>query len=590
MDKGLHSFDYILLYLREFVMPISLSSILFENENAPKQETDIKKFDEDSVKKAIEQEFRVSNLQKVDSGDIENSVDTMADVAVGDVVSDDPEDIELDNKSSGTEEKESPDLIDIDSLLNIEPEIEPETLEEAPISIEDEVEELQKKASDPKLAEQLFNKIFGNSQVFTTMTSKKKNFFRVKVTDKIKEALVNKNDKVASENAKQLIKTEEDRILREYFVWKVSKGQDGAGSGTFDTWFIVDTSDTDARIAVVFALGGNKGHKFEKQVGDEFKTKSGPAWQALVEYLSKPENDPAGKGVDLTTDLESFVLTNQNTKVRRPFTGTVGDVGKVVSDLTLKIKNRETPIYVSLKGEGGKTIANNSYTGVKLIEGKGVVPTDFRPSAELRKPRRPKGKGVVPTKVVPTNTISGDSDLKAFATAVGLDNQLVADGLNAWINRSKLERKTTVINSVNGAKALTYVTPQIGFGYIYFREKPNKAGFHILTLRSEKDVREFVGEFISGEIRYPYWMGDGKKTSSRQCTIVLATTKGLFLAEIRNTTAVGDKNRAKAAASLQCNMKVESLNSSKNITEHKTTSQKAQGLLGSLLWPQRLHQ
>lgn len=544
-------------------MPISLSSILFENENAPKQETDIKKFDEDSVKKAIEQEFRVSNLQKVDSGDIENSVDTMADVAVGDVVSDDPEDIELDNKSSGTEEKESPDLIDIDSLLNIEPEIEPETLEEAPISIEDEMEELEKKASDPKLAVQLFDKIFGNSKVFTPMKSKKKGFFRVRVTDEIKEDLANKNDKVASEKAKQDIKTEEDRILKGYYVWKVSKGQDGAGSGTFDTWFITDTRDTDARIAVVFALGGNKGHKFEKQVGDEFKTKSGPAWQALVEYLSKPENDPAGKGVDLTTDLESFVLTNQNTKVRRPFTGTVGDVGKVVSDLTLKIKNRETPIYVSLKGEGGKTIANNSYTGVKLIEGKGVVPT---------------------------NTISGDSDLKAFATAVGLDNQLVADGLNAWINRSKLERKTTVINSVNGAKALTYVTPQIGFGYIYFREKPNKAGFRILTLRGEEDVREFVGEFISGEIRYPYWMGDGKQTSSRQCTIVLATTKGLFLAEIRNTTAVGDENRARAAASLQCNMKVESLNSPKNITEHKITSQKAQGLLGSLLWPQRLHQ
>lgn len=544
-------------------MPISLSSILFENENAPKQETAIKKFDEDSVKKAIEQEFGVSNLQKVNSSDIENTVDTMADVAVGDVVSDDPEDIELDNKSSGTEEKESPDLIDIDSLLNIEPEIEPETLEEAPISIEDEVKELKIKMSDPKLAVQLFNKIFGNSQVFTTMTSKKKNFFRVRVTDEIKEALANKNNKVASENAKQRIREEEDRILREYFVWKVSKGQDGAGSGTFDTWFIVDTSDTDARIAVVFALGGNKGHKFEKQVGDEFKTKSGPAWQALVEYLSKPENDPAGVGVDLLTDLESFNLTNQNTKVRRPFTGTVGDVGKVVSDLTLKIKNRETPIYVSLKGEGGKTIANNSYTGVKLIEGKGVVPTD---------------------------TISGDSDLKAFATAVGLDNQLVADGLNAWINRSKLERKTTVINGANGAKALTYVTPQIGFGYIYFREKPNKAGFRILTLRGEEDVREFVGEFISGEIRYPYWMGDGKQTSSRQCTIVLATTKGLFLAEIRNTTAVGDENRARAAASLQCNMKVESLNSPENIKEHKTTSQKAQGLLGSLLWPQRLHQ
>ena len=564
MDKGLHSFDYILLYLREFVMPISLSSILFETELAPKQETDIKKFDEDSIKKAIEKEFGVSNLQKVDSSDIADSVDTMADVVVGDVVSDDPEDIELDNESSGTEKKESLDLIDIDSLLNIEPEPEPETLEEAKPtgSIEDDVAAFQKKMSDPKLAVQLFDKIFGNSQVFTPMKKKKKGFFRVRVTDKIKEALANKNDKVASDKAKQLIKNEEVRILKGYYTWKVSKGQDGAGSGTFDTWFIVDTSDTDAMIAVVLALGGNKGHKFEKQVGDEFETKSGPAWQALVEYLSKPENDPAGKGVDLTTDLESFVLTNQNTKIRRPFTGTVGDVGKVVSDLTLKIKNRETPIYVSLKGVGGKTIANNSYTGVKLIEGQGVVPTD---------------------------TISGDSDLKAFATAVGLDNQLVADGLNAWINRSKLERKTTVINGVNGAKALTYVTPQIGFGYIYFREKPN-GGFRILTLRGEKDVREFVGEFISGEIRYPYWMGDGKKTSSRQCTVALATTKGLFLAEIRNTTSVGDQNRARAAASLQCNMKVESLNSPENIKEHKTTSQKAQGLLSSLLWPQRLHQ
>ena len=542
-------------------MPINLSSILFETELAPKQETGVEKFDEDSIKKAVEEEFGVSNLQKVDSSDIADSVDTMVDVAVGDVVSDDPEDIELDNKSSSTEKKESPDLIDIDSLLNIEPEIEPETLKEAPGSIEDEVEKNQKKMGDPNLAKDLFNKIFGSSQVFDSMKSKK-GFFRVKVKDEIKEALANENDKVASAKAEQLIKDEEDRILKNYYTWKVSKGQSGAGSGTFDTWFIVDTKDTDAKIAVVLALGGNKGHKFEKKVGDEFKAKSGPAWQALVEYLRIPANDPAGKGVDLTTDLESFVLTNQNNKVSRPFTGNVGNVGKAVSDLTLKIKNRETPIYVSLKGVGGKTIANNGYIGVKLIEGQGVVPTD---------------------------TISGDSDLKAFATAVGLNNQLVADGLNAWINKKKLARKVTTISGLNGVAALKYVTPQIGFGYIYLREKPS-GGFHILTLKGEKDVQKFVGEFISGEIRYPYWMADGKQTSSRQCTIALNTTKGVFLAEIRNTTSVGGENRENAAKSLQCNMKIESLNSLANITEHKTTSQKAQGLLGSLLWPQRLHQ
>lgn len=571
-------------------MPINLSSILFENEHAPEQETDIKKFDEDSLKKAIEKEFGVSNLQKVGSSDITNSVDTMADVAVGDVVSDDSEDIELDNQSSGTEKKESPDLIDIDSLLNIEPEIEPETLGEAPISIEDEVEELRKKGRDPKLAVQLFDKIFGpgNSQVFTPMKSKKKGFFRVRVTDEIKEDLANENDKVVSENAKQLIKNEEDSILKGYYVWKVSKGQDGAGSGTFDTWFITDSSDTDARIAVVFALGGNKGHKFEKQVGKEFKTKSGPAWQALVEYLSKPENDPAGVGVDLTTDLESFVLTNQNTKVRRPFTVKISDVGAVISDLTLKIKNRETPIYVSLKGEKGKTIANNGYPGFKVDEYTGVVTA---PSLN--------------------NMVGVDSDLLNFVKAVGLNNSLIAKGLTRWINSGELkgeDPKTpqikVEINRAQGIEALKYVTAQIGYGYIYFREKSSGSGFTIMTLKDAGDIGKLVGNFTGGKIRYPYYMQNnpghpskGDK-SSRQCTIQLNTDKANYNVEIRKAASVSER-RTDAATGLQCNMQITKIHDTPtaSLVEARTrtsfngtTSQKAPVLLSSLLWPQRLHQ
>jgi hypothetical protein len=338
---------------------------------------------------------------------------------------------------------------------------------------------------------------------------------------------------------------------------------------------------------VVLALGGNKGHKFEKQVGKEFETKSGPAWQALVEYLSKPENDPAGVGVDLTTDLESFVLTNQNTKVRRPFTGTVGNIGKVVSDLTLKIKNRKTHIYVSLKGEKGKTIANNGYPGFKVDKDTGIV--DAPPLANMT--------GV-------------DSDLLMFAKAVGLNNSLIAKGLTRWINAGELKGEDrqapqikVEINRAQGTEALKYVTAQIGYGYIYFREKSGGSGFTIMTLKDAGDIGKLVGNFTGGEIRYPYYMQNNPghprdgDPSSRQCTIQLNTDKANYNVEIRKAASVSER-RTDAAMGLQCNMlitKIHDIPKDAVVVEARTsfngtTSQKAQGLLGSLLWPQRLHQ
>lgn len=550
-------------------MPINLSKILFENNTSTSEAETEAEAKAAAKQKALKIFIVNNNLRKLTGGDIHNSVSTIADVASGEIESTDPEDLELDRGNKDSEKKtpsEDGAPLDLSDLLNIKPDEEPleislkedsdSTVKEPSNddSIDDEVEGLLAKMKDPNLQKNLFEKIFLTSEVFDIMNSKKG--FRVKVKDKIKDEL---EDKKTSQGAKNRIEAEERNIAKRYSTFKIAKGEAGSKSGTFTTWCIIDQNDTFAAISVVFALGGNKGHKFEKQAGASVKTKAGPVWEALTEYLKSPRNDPAGKGIpDLGAVLDSYELTNQNRKVRRQFSSVVSDIGSVVSDLTLYVKrenNDITPIYVSLKGKNGKTISNNGYTAIKLIQDRGAVPTD---------------------------SASMDKDLKAFINTVELDNKLVADGLNAWIKRSSLQRIIQPIPLDKGNAALRYVTPQIGYGYIYLREKKD-GRLGLITLRDDKDVQDLVGEFKSGEIKYPYWEQDGKQTSSRQCTIKLTTTKGVYLVEIRNTTGVGDENREKAAVSLQCNMRVESIYGTEELNE--TVSGRVQGLLGSLLWP-----
>ena len=583
-------------------MPISLSSILFENDFDSNPQDNNQSTRGQAGMPTKEEIRALANKRYYEKlgikptpltpDDIDRNVDTIIAVATGEEYSDDPEDLEFDRQNGNAvttkqQSPELPDLSSLSSLLDTETEVESLNENEGEETIDDEVEQLLKRYEDKNIQQNLFKEIFGGADPVFELMSKKRGFFRVKtIKDPTKDlSAAHEVDALAAK-----VKNEQQRIQSKYDVDIIKKGAIGSGSQTFDTWIIIDNK-TDRHISVVFANGGNKGHEFERKVGAEFDKKLGPAWEALRNYLLIPSNDPAGVGVDLTTDLESFDLTNQSSVEPRPFTGTVGDVGAVISDLTLNVRRKNnviTPIYISLKGEKGKTIANNGYPGFNVNKLTGVV-----------------------TAPPLANMTGVDSDLLNFAKAVGLDNSLIAKGLTRWINTGEIKGEDPQIPQVKveitpaqGTEALKYVTAQIGYGYIYFREKSGKGRFHILTLKDEGDIGKLVGNFTGGEIKYPYYMQSEKgrpKTedkSSRQCTISLKTDKANYNVEIRKAASVSEY-RNDAATGLQCNLQITKIHDTPKaaLVEARTrtsfngtTSQKAQGLLGSLLWPQRLHQ
>ena len=579
-------------------MPISLSSILFENDPVANAQNNNQSTTgqagmpsrEDIRALANKRYYEGTSInpEPLTPSDIGRNVDTIIAVATGEEYSDDPEDLEFDRQSGNavTTKQQSPELPDLSSLLDTETEVESLNENEGEETIDDEVEQLLKRYEDKNIQQNLFKEIFGGADPVFEHMSQKGIFFRVKV---IKDPTKDLSDAHEVDALAAKVKNEQQRIQSKYDVYIIKKKQPGSGSGTFDTWSIFDNK-TDRHISVVFANGGNKGHEFEGKVGAEFDKKLGPAWEALRNYLLIPSNDPDGVGVDLLTNLESFDLTNQSSVEPRPFTGKISDVGEVISDLTLNVrrkKNLITKIYISLKGEKGKTISNNGYPGFTVDKYTGEVNA---PSLD--------------------NMTGVDSDLLEFAKAVGLDNSLIAKGLTRWINAGEIEGEdpktpqvTVQITPAQGTEALKYVTAQIGYGYIYFREKSGGRGFTIMTLKDAGDIGKLVGNFTGGEIRYPYYVQNNPghpregDPSTRQCTIRLNTDKANYNVEIRKAASVSAR-RTDAATGLQCNMqitKIHDIPKAAVVVETRTkingtTSQKAPVLLSSLLWPQRLHQ
>ena len=417
-------------------MPISLSSILFENDFDSNPQDNNQSTRGQAGMPTKEEIRALANKRYYEKlgikptpltpDDIDRNVDTIIAVATGEEYSDDPEDLEFDRQNGNAvttkqQSPELPDLSSLSSLLDTETEVESLNENEGEETIDDEVVRLVKRYEDKNIQQNLFKEIFGGADPVFELMSKKVGFFRVKT---IKDPQKDLSDAHEVDALAAKVKNEQQRIQSKYDVDIIKKGAIGSGSRTFDTWIIIDNI-SDRRIAVVFANGGNKGHEFERKVGAEFDKKLGPAWEALRNYLLIPSNDPAGVGVDLTTDLESFDLTNQSSVEPRPFTGTVGDVGAVISDLTLNVRRKNnviTPIYISLKGEKGKTIANNGYPGFNVNKLTGVV-----------------------TAPPLANMTGVDSDLLNFAKAVGLDNSLIAKGLTRWINTGEIKGEDLIV-------------------------------------------------------------------------------------------------------------------------------------------------
>ena len=525
-------------------MPISLSSILFENDSVTNAQDNNQSSSTGQAGMPSREEIRALADKSLDAksrpitpSDIDQNVDTIIAVATGEEYSDDPEDLEFDSQNGNavTTKQQSPELPDLSSLLDTETEVESLNENEGEMTIDDEVEKLLQRYNNDILQDELFDDIFGGADRVFQFMSKKGKFFRVKV---IKDPTKDLSDAHEVDALAAKVKNKQQNISEKYKVRIIGKGENDSGSNTFDTWIIIDNIN-DRRIAVVFANGGNKGNQFEQEAFNEIFNKNGPVWDTLMCFLV------ANKKIKTTSDLVK-VTNPGGGKVKRPFTSTMNDVGEIISDVTIERPQGQTPIYISLKNELGKTFANPGYGYVFSI--------NKDEKAGLYKVTSSSGNK------------KANPHIDKFLEIIGAGKDKMALGYEAYANafafrKGFISRKPVLlpqeivkIDENQGKAALDFLSYQLGFGYIYFRRMPG-GGYRIIDLDTPAKTKQIFGDFISGFMKYPYYKDGNKQNASRQFTVSIQTTTALYYVEVRNTSAL---TRPEGVVSgLQCNVKVE---------------------------------
>lgn len=365
--------------------------------------------------------------------------------------------------------------------------------------------------------------------------------YRLKPTDSFKNDLI--TNKITPQQFINDLKNERKHIFRGFAVDELPGGAPGGGSGKFVTYIIsskLGLGHVPVTIKIVITAGGNKGHDFEKEVVAAVLAKQGPIWINLICFLLTNEM------IASISDIKDYIFTSKTKRIGRAFTDKVDNVGPVIADLTI-ILNNKNPIYVSLKGERGLTLANTGYAGA------------FTLTKDNEKVKVEVAEG-------------SNSTIDSFLQALGVDKTKMAAGFTAYANgylgnSPGGDQKTDKITMANKEKIENYLSSQIGFGYIYFR-RTSSSQFKIINL-TEKNIKEITGEVIGGIIRYPYFKKANKRNASRQCSVELNTTTATYLVEIRNTQTMVSPYQI--IDNLQCNIRILKTIEAKDVGENKLT-------------------
>lgn len=457
----------------------------------------------------------------------ENNEEEIASIVFGDDNSIDPEDVR-DTKTT-----------EIKSVKVAVPEI-PNPSKEI-ISIgnltadTDQIESLKEsRIKDDNKKEELFQSILSLAQdnsgarIFEEQKSSKKGFFRIKPVENLKKDLISR--KITKQKFVEILRQAKEKMFEGLIVKEFEKGHPEGGSGTFSTYSITDlSSNVENTIKIVIASGGNKGHDFEKEVKMSIQNQSGLIWDNLMCFLIEK-----GK-IESINDIEDYSVVTTAHQIKRPFSNKIQNIGSLVSDLTFNLKDGNF-IYVSLKGERGTTFSNTGYSGVFKIE---KIIENGEPAIKI-------------------NTFKSSSNAGLFLDSLGVDLNKIARGFEAYGNSLlqngiKYPYKSIVepIDKSKGADSLDYLASQLGYGYVYFRRRKS-GGYRILDLNSEQTTRDVFGEFISGNIRYPFYENENSK--SKQCTIRINTSTADYYVEIRGTQ--GLTGPFDFLSGLQCNVSV----------------------------------
>lgn len=363
-------------------------------------------------------------------------------------------------------------------------------------------------ATKPKKAPALAQAILDKSGGKLRFSGNKKGAFRIQRSDPELE--------VTAEELLGILRACGYDVLR-----MVPPGAPGAASGKFNTWFL-KTKDNKA-FTVVFGQGRNEGHKYEDQVlNDLQRGKENPEgrselYKALMNAL----------GLQSEQILEFRKTAEKH--VKRPITDKIENVGPMISDIDIILKNGEH-IYISLKNENGATFANSGYNGGFVIE-------------KLENT---------------TKLVVGSHPLDDFVFALGIDKQKAADGINDYIHGTQtVGEYLKVPSNFDPKKVQNYLASAYGYGYWYV--KAGRLGsYRIFNLDTPEAAIRQVGTINSVTVTYPHYnsytiqqkkrgvVSDvAKLKTSKQITAWVDTTTATYVVEMRNTKLAFNPNEIK---------------------------------------------
>ena len=242
-------------------------------------------------------------------------------------------------------------------------------------------------------------------------------------------------------------------------------------------------------VRIILSGGGNAGEKYEQEFVDKAKATAGDSFENLPKDLQTLYTALGIDSEKLTPDDISFAGA-QDTKRSLSLEGPE-DVGKTISDLTIKYDGNE--YYISLKNKSGSGL----YSGKS-------VPFIYEKDGKVIYDQSKKGSA---------------PSIDFLFDMFNVDEERLADGINNFINQEgEVDNWTDV--DIDAEKFKKILASSFGYGYYYVKEK-GKGDVSVVPILTAQDSLDAVGDIKSSQIKYP-----GPNT--KQMSIRVLTDSPLF--------------------------------------------------------------
>jgi hypothetical protein len=242
-------------------------------------------------------------------------------------------------------------------------------------------------------------------------------------------------------------------------------------------------------VRIILSGGGNEGEKYEQEFVDKAKATAGDSFENLPKDLQTLYTALGIDSEKLTPDDISFAGA-QDTKRSLSLEGPK-DVGKTISDLTIKYDGNE--YYISLKNKSGSGL----YSGKS-------VPFIYEKDGKVIYDQSKKGSA---------------PSIDFLFDMFNVDEERLADGINDFINQEGEVDNWTDID-IDAEKFKKILASSFGYGYYYVKEK-GKGDVSVVPILTAQDALDAVGDIKSSQIKYP-----GPNT--KQMSIRVLTDSPLF--------------------------------------------------------------